>query len=100
MLAMPLHQADATFWRALNAPGALAPKQNPERPDMITPQQSTSALTLHTPVLPRLPDRILRMVAAIYAAHGGAECMTLGEWHDVEEELNSRLESEYYEQQQ
>ena len=63
-------------------------------------QQSPGALTLHTSVLPRLPEKILQMVAAIYAAHGGAECMSLGDWHDVEEELNSRLLNEYHEQQQ
>ena len=56
--------------------------------------------SLHTPVLPRLPEEILRLMAAIYAAHGGAERMSLGEWHDVEEELKSRLENEYHEQQQ
>ncbi len=65
-----------------------------------THQQSPGALTLHTPVLPRLPEKILQMVAAIYAEHGGAECMSLGDWHDVEEELNSRLLNEYHEQQQ
>jgi len=65
-----------------------------------THQQSLGALTLHTPLLPRLQEKILQAMAAIYAAHGGAERMSLGEWHDVEEELKSRLENEYHEQQQ
>lgn len=65
-----------------------------------THQQLLGAVTLHTPVLPRLPEKILRLMNAAYAAHGGAERMRLGEWHDVEEELKSKLENEYHEQQQ
>jgi hypothetical protein len=42
-----------------------------------TYHQSLGALTLHTPVLPRLPEKILRLMAAAYAAHGGTECMSL-----------------------
>ncbi len=65
-------------------------------------QRSTfnRSFTLHTPVLPRLPEKILRLMAAIYAAHGGPERMSLGEWHDVAEELKSRLENDCHERQQ
>ncbi len=56
--------------------------------------------TLHTPVLPRLPEKFLRLMDAAYAAHGGAERMSLGEWHDVEEELKHRIEHENQEHQQ
>ena len=65
-----------------------------------TYQQSLGALTLHTPVLPRLPEKILRVMAASYTAHGGAEHMTLDEWRYVEQELKQRLEHEHHEQQQ
>jgi hypothetical protein len=65
-----------------------------------TYQHSAGALALHAPMLPRIPERIRRLVNAAYAAHGGAERMRLGEWHDVEEELKFRLENEYHEQQQ
>jgi len=55
--------------------------------------------TLHAPVLPRLPEKILRLMDAAFAARGGAERMSLSQWHDVEEELKSRLEDKYHEQQ-
>ena len=62
--------------------------------------QPTNALSLHTPVLPRFPEKIRRLVDAAYAAHGGAHQMTLDEWRGVEEELKRKLVNEYYEQQQ
>ncbi len=63
-------------------------------------QHSAGARTLHTPVLRRLPEKILRLMAAIYAAYGSPERMTLNEWHDVEEELKPKLENKYHEHQQ
>ena len=61
--------------------------------------QPTNALTLHPPVLPRLPERIRRLVNAAYAAYGAAENMTLDKWRDVEEELKRKLANEYHEHQ-
>jgi hypothetical protein len=49
--------------------------------------QPTNGLRLHTPVLPQLPERLRRLLEAKYAAHGGAEYMTLGDWRDLELEL-------------
>ena len=51
-------------------------------------------------MLPRIPERIHRLVNAAYATHGGADHMTLDEWHDVEEELKRKLVNEYHEHQQ
>jgi hypothetical protein len=56
--------------------------------------QPTSALRLHTPVLPQLPERLRRFVNAASVAHGGAESMTLSDWRDLELELKRRLENE------
>ena len=57
-------------------------------------QQPRGALTLHTPVLPPLPERIRQLVSAAYATRGGAEHMTLDAWRDVEQEIKRRLENE------
>ena len=54
-------------------------------------EQLKSATTLHTLVLPRLPERILRLVSGAYATHGGAEHMTLDEWRDLEQQLKRKL---------
>jgi len=58
-----------------------------------------NALTLHTPVLPPLPEPIRRLVNAVYATHGGAEHMSLDAWRDVEHELKQRLENEHQQPQ-
>ena len=58
---------------------------------MNSDRRATSARTLHTPTLPRLPERISRLVIAAYAAHGGAENMTFDEWRGVEEDLKRKL---------
>jgi hypothetical protein len=50
-------------------------------------QQLSSAPMLHTPALQRLPGRILRLLEACYAKHGGAHRMTLGQWRDLEQQL-------------
>ena len=63
-------------------------------------QQATNALKLHAPVLPRLPERLRRLVSAAYAAYGGAESMTLNDWRDLELELDRRLENEHKKHQQ
>ena len=60
----------------------------------------TNALTLFAAVLPRLPERLCELVQAAYAAHGGAENMSLNDWRDLELELKRRLENEYPEHQQ
>ena len=54
--------------------------------DGHTKQQSTRVLPL---------QRICRLVDAAYAAHGGAEHMSLNEWREVEQELVQRLETEH-----
>jgi len=64
------------------------------KPTMNKHQQSTSALTLHSPVLPPLPEQIRRLVNVTYSVHGGVEHMSLGDWRDVEQELKRRLENE------
>ena len=58
-----------------------------KRPILNKAQQSIRVLTPHTPVLPRLPNRIRRLVNAAYAARGGAERMSLDQWREVEQEL-------------
>jgi hypothetical protein len=57
----------------------------------INPQTIT-ALRLHTPVLPQLPQRLRGLVNTVYAAYGRAENMKLNDWRDLELELNRRLE--------
>ena len=68
----------------------------PNQARMENHQQSISASTLHTPVLPGLPDSIRRIINATYAAHGGAEHMTLDEWRDLEQQLKRRLQNEQH----
>ena len=62
---------------------------------MSRPHQSTSAPTLHTPVLPQLPERIRLLVNATYSVQGGVEHMSLNDWRAVEQELKRRLENEH-----
>jgi hypothetical protein len=76
-------------YRSLEA--VKTPKFNP---------QPTNALKLHAPVLPRFPERLRQLVKTAYAAHGGAESMTLDNWRDLELQLKRRLENEYNECQQ
>ena len=66
-----------------------------KRPILNKAQQSIRVLTPHTPVLPRMPTRIRRLVNAAYAALGGAEHMSLDQWRVVERELVRKLENEY-----
>ena len=66
-----------------------------KRPILNKAQQSIHVLTPHTPVLPRLPNRIRRLVNAAYAALGGAEQMSLDQWRAVERQLVRKLENEY-----
>jgi hypothetical protein len=51
-----------------------------------------SAGTLHTPVLPELPEQIRLLVQAVCAAHGGMGRMSLDEWRDLEQQLKRRLQ--------
>ena len=62
--------------------------------------QTANALTLHTPVLPRLPGKLRHLVMAAYAPHGGTKPMTLDAWRDVEQQLIRRLQNENHEHQQ
>ncbi len=62
-----------------------------KRPTINKYHQPTGAATLHTPVLPRLPGKVLRLLNATYAAHGGAQYMSLDVWRDIEQELKRRL---------
>jgi len=66
-----------------------------KKPGTENHPQTANALTLHTPVLPRLPAKIRRLVRAAYAAHGGAESMKLDEWREMEQELKRKLENEH-----
>ena len=54
-------------------------------------EQSAGASTLHIPVLPKLPEKLRRLLNATYAAHGGAEHMSLHVWRDIEQELERGL---------
>jgi hypothetical protein len=54
-----------------------------------------SAPTLHTLVLPRLPQRIRRLVDTAYTARGGADHMHLDQWRDVEQELEQMVEHQF-----
>lgn len=63
-------------------------------PGNENPQQTAKALTLHTPVLPRLPANIHHLVVAAYASRGGMEHMTLQDWRDAEQQLISRFQNE------
>lgn len=45
-------------------------------------------------VLPRPSERIRRLVNAAYAAHGGAQHMSLDQWRAAERELVRMLENE------
>jgi len=65
-----------------------------KKPSINKHQQSTRALTLHTPVLPQLPERIRGLANATYSVHGGVEHMSLDDWREVEQELRRRLENE------
>jgi hypothetical protein len=62
--------------------------------------QKANAVTLHTPVLPRLARNIRRLVMAAYAPHGGTTNMTLDAWRDVEQQLIRRLQNENHHHQQ
>jgi hypothetical protein len=57
-------------------------------------QQATNALNLKVSVLPHLPEKLRRWVNAAYAAHGGAELMTLDDWRELELQLKRRLKNE------
>ena len=64
---------------------------------MNSQPQFISAARMRAPVLPGLPERIRRLINAAYAAHRGAEHMTLDEWRDLEQRLKKKLESEHHE---
>jgi len=68
-----------------------------KRPTMNRHQKPADTATLHTPVLPPLPEKLLRLLKATYAAHGGAQYMSLDAWRDMERELKQRLENELQE---
>ena len=68
-------------------------------PILDNPQRSTSARTLHDPVLPRLPERIRRLLKAPHAVYWGAAPTTLDEWRDAEQELKERIQNEHQERQ-
>ena len=62
--------------------------------------QAENALTLHTPVLPRLPAKLHRLVMAAYASQDGTQHMTFDAWRDVEQQLIRRLQNENQQHQQ
>lgn len=47
--------------------------------------------TLRTPVVSVLPDKIRRLLNAACAARGGADCMTLNDWRETEQEIKRQL---------
>ncbi len=55
---------------------------------------ATNAFELHTAVLPQSAERLRRWLNTAYAAHGGAESMTLDDWRDLELEFESGLQNE------
>ena len=63
-----------------------------KKPAINRDQQARSFGTLHTPVLPGLPERIRRLVNAACAARGGMGRMSLNEWRDLEQQLKRRLQ--------
>jgi hypothetical protein len=71
-----------------------------KRPRTENYPQTANALTLHNPVLPRLPAKLRRLVMAAYAPHGGTNHMTLDAWRDVEQQLIRRFRNENHEHQQ
>ena len=72
--------------------------KNHESPGRPSPkcenQQARGAVRLHAAAVSRFAKRIRQLVSAAYAAHGGAEHMSLDAWRDVEHELKQRLENE------
>lgn len=50
--------------------------------------------TLHTLLLPRISNHVLRCVNQTCAALGGAGHMTLADWRDAEEQLKRKLDYE------
>ena len=74
------HDADMRF-KAVKLPRIDLPPTN-------------AAHMLRIPVLPPFSERFQRLVEATYAAHGGAEYMTLGDWRDLELELKRRYKYE------
>ena len=80
-------------WRRGKHHGACRSVEAVKTP-RINPQP-TNALTRPAPVLPQLPERLRGWVNAAYAAHGGAENLSLNDWRDLELELERRLENEH-----
>jgi hypothetical protein len=66
-----------------------------KNPRMNRHQQSLHRCTVHNPVLPALPEKVRRLLNATYAAHGGAERMSLDEWRAIEQELKRKLENDW-----
>ena len=81
--------------RGANLPPQLSNAMKLPKPYRAQPFASEP--TLHTLLLPRLPEEVRRFLKATYAARGGAEHMTLREWREVEQELTRRLEYEHNE---
>lgn len=52
-----------------------------------SPQLLTSARMLHDPVLPRVSERLCRLLNAPHIVYWGAEHRTLDDWRDAEQQL-------------
>jgi hypothetical protein len=63
-----------------------------KKPAINKHQPARSAGTLHTPVLPVLPEQIRLLVQGACAAKGGMGHMSLDEWRDLEQQLKRRLQ--------
>jgi hypothetical protein len=65
-----------------------------KKPGLCKGQHFVGAFTLHTLILPRVPERIRRFVNATYAANGGPEHMSLNNWIDADEKVERKLKNE------
>ena len=78
----------------------MAPERNGMKEARRNKSRSPSAaLRLLTPVSPRVPEPIRRLLNARYSAKGGPDQMTLDDWRDLELDLDRRLKHEREEPQ-
>ena len=73
--------------------------KNHESPGRPSPkcenQPARGNVRLHAAAVSRFAKRIRQLVSAAYAAHGGAEHMSLDAWRDLEQALKQRRDNAY-----
>jgi len=73
--------------------------KNHESPGRPSPngenQQARGTVRLHAAAVSRFAKRIRQLVSAAYAAHGGAEHMSLDAWRGLEQELKQTRKNAY-----